>query len=138
MFTMDMKVGFQHCDPAGIVFYPRYYEMVNTVVEEWFSQDVGWDFTQIHMVDRFAVPTIRIVTDFTSPSHLGDVLTWELELTKIGRTSLDISLLAQCGTQTRLKSRSVLVLISMDTGKSEPWPKGIRTQFEDLRVKEKE
>ena len=31
-FTTQRKVRFQHCDPAGIVFYPRYFEMINSVV----------------------------------------------------------------------------------------------------------
>ena len=28
-FTMPQKVQFKHCDPAGIVFYPRYFELLN-------------------------------------------------------------------------------------------------------------
>ena len=26
-FTTTRKVRFEHCDPAGIVFYPRYFAM---------------------------------------------------------------------------------------------------------------
>ena len=33
-FVFPQKVRFQHCDPAGIVFYPRYFEMLNTTIEE--------------------------------------------------------------------------------------------------------
>ena len=32
-FTAEMTVAFRHCDPAGIVFYPRYFEMINDFVE---------------------------------------------------------------------------------------------------------
>ena len=35
MFKQDKLVRFQHCDPAGIVFYPQYFvlfkELVNAV-----------------------------------------------------------------------------------------------------------
>src|SRR5260370_493059 len=38
-FVSQVQVLFRHCDPAGIVFYPRYFEMVNDLVEEWFDRD---------------------------------------------------------------------------------------------------
>ena len=38
---MNVEVGFRHCDPAGIVFYPRYAEMVNDTVEHWFKHGLG-------------------------------------------------------------------------------------------------
>ncbi|CPO21707.1 4-hydroxybenzoyl CoA thioesterase [Bordetella pertussis] len=34
-FVSEVEVRFRHCDPAGIVFYPRYFEMINDFVEEW-------------------------------------------------------------------------------------------------------
>ena len=37
VFETVIPVRFQHCDPAGIVFYPRYLEMINQTVEEWFA-----------------------------------------------------------------------------------------------------
>ena len=33
-----------HTDPAGIVFYPRYFEMINAQVEDWFTGPLGCDF----------------------------------------------------------------------------------------------
>ena len=36
-FATEILVRFQHCDPAGIVFYPRYFEMISQSVEEWFA-----------------------------------------------------------------------------------------------------
>ena len=38
VFTVDIPVRFQHTDPAGIVFYPRYFEMINQVIEDWFAE----------------------------------------------------------------------------------------------------
>ena len=29
VFRHSIDVMFQHCDPAGIVFYPRFFEMMN-------------------------------------------------------------------------------------------------------------
>ena len=41
-----IQIEFNHCDPAGIVFYPRYFEMTNSVVENFFADVVGRSFAQ--------------------------------------------------------------------------------------------
>jgi len=66
-FTLQQKVRFQHCDPAGIVFYPRYFEMINATVEEWFAQRLGVPFETLHGALGAAVPTAG-----TSPWARGD------------------------------------------------------------------
>ena len=43
-FISQVEVRFRHCDPAGIVFYPRYFEMINDFVEEWFDKGMGLPF----------------------------------------------------------------------------------------------
>jgi 4-hydroxybenzoyl-CoA thioesterase len=36
-YQFFQKVLFKHCDPTGIVFYPRFFEMINDAVEAMFS-----------------------------------------------------------------------------------------------------
>ena len=47
-YTRLIQIEFNHCDPAGIVFYPRYFEMTNSVVENFFADVVGRSFAQMH------------------------------------------------------------------------------------------
>ena len=47
-FEEVQTVRFQHCDPAGIVFYPRYYEMLNLTVERFFERQLGYSFNRLH------------------------------------------------------------------------------------------
>lgn len=114
---------FRHCDPAGIVFYPRYFEMINDTVEAWFREVVGVDFATLHATG--AVPTAEITTRFTAPSRLGDVVTFTLRPTKIGRSSLTLEFEAHAGAERRLSARSTVVHTGPDT-RSEPWPDNIR------------
>ena len=37
-FQTQIEVRFADCDPAGIVFYPRYFEMFNGLVDVWFRR----------------------------------------------------------------------------------------------------
>ena len=40
-FSHEQRVRFGHCDPAGIVFYPRYFEMINLTGRGLGSRS-GW------------------------------------------------------------------------------------------------
>ncbi|MGP9565962.1 acyl-CoA thioesterase [Halomonas sp. AOP5-B2-8] len=125
-FTSQRKVRFQHCDPAGIVFYPRYFELINSVVEDWFEEVVQHDFNQLHIESGTGVPTAAIDTQFHAPSRLGELLNFELTVQAVGRSSLDLKIVAYCGEQKRLTSYSTLVFMDLTSGKSMPWTDAIR------------
>jgi len=129
-YRTQRKVRFQHCDPAAIVFFPRYFEMINSVVEDWFEDVVGASFNQLHMERRNGVPTARINTDFTAPSRLGDRLDFELTVDAVGGASLTITITATCAGELRLRSTSTLVYVDMNTGKPMPWPEDFRQRFD--------
>ena len=131
MFAFEQPILFKHCDPAGIVFYPRYFEMMNDCVEAFFDQVLGWPFKEIH--GKGAVPAVEIRTRFKAPSRLGDHLTLCLEITHVGRTSCGIAIAADCAAERRFETE--LSLVNVDTaGRPAAWPEKVRNRF--LEVKE--
>ena len=46
-YTKQEKVRFQHVDYAGIVFYPRFLEMLNCLVEDWFEEALDRPFSKM-------------------------------------------------------------------------------------------
>ena len=44
-YQREVLVRFAHCDPGGIVFYARYFEMINGVVEDWFEDALEASFS---------------------------------------------------------------------------------------------
>lgn len=134
-FTLRIPVMFQHCDPAGIVFYPRYFEMINAVVETFFDRAVGWSFAQMHGEDRVGVPLGRIGTEFRAASRLGDVLDWTLRVRHVGGASLGVEIAASCGGEARLEAEAVLILVDLDRMRSVRWPEARRAVLETF-VKE--
>ena len=40
-FQREILVRFGHCDAAGWVFYPRYFEMISDFVEDWFEDGLA-------------------------------------------------------------------------------------------------
>ena len=136
LFSHRIKVLFQHCDPAGIVFYPRYFEMVNQTVEEWHEVGIGYSFSKMHLASGHGVPTVSIEAEFSAPSHMGDVLQWSLRVTRLGRTSAHLDIEARCGGQLRMRARPVLVYVNMSSGRPVPWPDEIRAPMQRYLVVE--
>ncbi|WP_025896989.1 acyl-CoA thioesterase [Sneathiella glossodoripedis] len=134
-FVMKQKVLFQHCDPAGIVFYPRYFEMVNAVVESWFEEELDLSFAQLHFEHNLAVPTVSIKTDFRAPSRLGEMLSLTLDVQKLGGSSLNLKVKALCREEIRFEADVTLVCVSKQEIKPTRWPQGVRETVEKL-VKE--
>ncbi len=126
VFVSPQKILFQHCDPARIVFYPRYFEIINAVVEQWFEEAVGVSFAEMHMVREEGVPTLKTEAYFPAPSRLGELLQFSLRVVKMGNSSVDLDIQAECNGEVRVEAKLTLVHISNKTGKSKSWPGDMR------------
>lgn len=126
-FTTQTKVRFADVDPAGIVFYPRYFEMLNAAVEDWFGQGLGMGFSAMHIDHRIGVPTVKLDVAFHAPSMLEEVLTITITPTSLGRTSCAFTAaFAGPGGDDRLTAQVVLVCMSLDAKRAVEWPDNIR------------
>ncbi len=126
IYARAMPIEFNHCDPAGIVFYPRYFEMVNSVVENFFRETVGHSFAAM-MQGGQGVPTARVETRFHAPSRLGEVLEWRLQVTRLGRSSVGFTVEAWHDSSHRVTAE--LVLVWVEAGRPNPWPEVMRARI---------
>jgi 4-hydroxybenzoyl-CoA thioesterase len=126
IYTRIIPVEFNHCDPAGIVFYPRYFEMTNSVVENFFAEVVGHSFGAMMDAGQ-GVPTARLVVDFKAPSRLGDRLEWSLQVMRVGGTSVNFVLTAAVDGAVRLTADLTLVWVA--ARRPAPWPEAIRAKL---------
>ena len=127
LYRRPYPIEFNHCDPAGIVFYPRYFEMTNHVCENFFREVVGRSYAAM-MAAKTGVPTVHIDVDFTAVSYLGDVLDVTLQITKLGRASLTFQIIGTCNGQTRLTVN--LVMCWMQGKSASPWPEDMRATLQ--------
>jgi 4-hydroxybenzoyl-CoA thioesterase len=129
-FRTDLLVRFSDCDPAGIVFYPRYFEMFNRVVEDWCASGLGMSFRELHMERGLGLPTVHIETDFIAPSRLGDALCGELAVQRVGRASVTISIrLLGADGAARVRGSVVLALIDLKEGRAVALPDALRSRM---------
>jgi len=126
LFHYTQKVMFKHCDPAGIVFYPRYFEMMNDVVESFFAECLGLPFERLLVTA--GVPTVQTEAQFHAPSRHGEMLDISLGVTRLGRTSASFELRARAGEEARFTARSTLVHVDAE-GRPAPWDGPLRERF---------
>lgn len=116
IFKVRVPVRFAHCDPAGMTFFPRYFEIINGVVENWMDEGLGLSFAEMHLAQNTGVPTVKIDCKFIVPSRIGDVLEWSLGVIHIGRSSFVLHIVAY-NVKSRmrvLETQHVLVYSSLE------------------------
>ena len=129
-FECEKLIRFHHCDPAGIVFYPQYFVLFNELVEDWFNQGLGIDFARFHVEQGMGVPMGSIACRFLSPSKVGEMLHLSLSINRIGKSSLELNVSGKAGGETRVQATLTLVLASLETRRSLPFPKDLRSKLE--------
>ncbi|RED49062.1 acyl-CoA thioesterase [Aestuariispira insulae] len=134
------KVLFNHCDPAGIVFYPRYFEMLNGVVEEWFEEALNCSFAEMHLNRKTGVPTAHLEVDFKKPSRLGEELIFEIGVEKLGGSSADcvFAVTGRADHVLRFEGKLTLVYFSMETGRALRWPADLSQALKTFIISSKE
>ena len=77
-FQREILVRFGHCDAAGWVFYPRYFEMISDFVEDWFEDGLAASAPGLFHHKQILTPSVHFTVDFPKPTRYGDRLTFNL------------------------------------------------------------
>ena len=128
MYERLIQIEFNHCDPAGIVFYPRYFEMVNSVIENFFADVVGRSFASMHNGESNGVPTVAMEAVFQKPSRLGDKVRFTLRVERVGGSS--VRLVIQGFGANGLRMQVTMTLAWIVGMKAAPWPEEMRAALE--------
>lgn len=130
-FRAERLIRFGHCDPAGIAYFPAYIDILNGVVEDFWSS-VGYPWTALLGQRQLSTPTAHIGCDFAKPSRHGDRLLFSVRIVRLGRSSLEFAHLVTRGPETIWTSKQVLVAMNMRDGGSQPWPDDVRQALQDF------
>jgi 4-hydroxybenzoyl-CoA thioesterase len=147
IFTTHKLIRFNHCDPAGIVFYPRYYGLLHEAQEDWLAHMGFPEHTIIN--GGHGVPIVNMQTDFMGMSRFGDEVSIDVDLWKLGNSSIGMRYclyskesnkhhgsgyeILQNSTserQIRLKAKSVVVYSKVPDGKAMRIPDDLRAAMQ--------
>lgn len=133
-FRARVPIRFSHTDPAGIVYFPNYFDMFNALVEDWVNMALGLDYAELILAHRRGLPVVHAECDFLRPSRMGETLTLGVVVERLGRTSIAIRIIGEHEggeePEARLVGRLVLVSMSLDTHRAIPVPDDLRAAIE--------
>jgi 4-hydroxybenzoyl-CoA thioesterase len=134
-YQTQIPVRFADCDPAGIVFYPRYLEMFNGLVEDWFREGLQFSFTEIVTKRCWGLPTVHLEVDFVAPSRFDEMLSARLTVSSLGTSSMGLEIIFQGPDNgDRVRGKVVLVLIDRAVHRPIPWPNDLRARVLEFQA----
>lgn len=128
-----VRIEWGDCDPAGIVFYPRYFEIFDASTSALFEHALG--MTKYQALETFGFagyPLARTRARFTRPTRFGDDVTVETTAS-LGRSSIAIDHRLSLGDMLCVEASETRVWVVRDpaTGgiKSHPIPEAVLAKF---------
>jgi 4-hydroxybenzoyl-CoA thioesterase len=86
-----VRITWGDCDPAGIVYYPRYFEMFDESTVALFERALGMTKYQSQKEFDFAgYPMVDTRAKFSIPNRYGDDVEIESTIAEFRRSSFDI------------------------------------------------
>jgi 4-hydroxybenzoyl-CoA thioesterase len=89
-FRRDVRIEWGDCDPAGIVFYPRYFALFDANTAYLFEA-VGLPKAELmSRYDIIGLPLVDVQARFLLPSRFGDRVTVESNVGEWRRSSVKV------------------------------------------------
>ncbi len=134
-FRYDRRLHWSECDPAGIIFFPHYSRwMVDGLNELFFSLGIDPNGKIDGQTSR-GIPCVGFSIKFSRPPHLHEMVTHEIAVTKVGRTSFTVTHRFLRGEDVLAEAEDTRVWAShslADAGlKAVPIPGDLRARLEE-------
>lgn len=128
-FAKERLIRFSHCDPAGIVYFVNFFDMISGVVEDWYREALGVPLQEMLAKRRVGFPIVSTGCEFFRPAHLGDTLLLELNIAKLGRSSVEFAIRGSVGGEEKFRGRHKVALVSIDSFRPVPIPDDMRDKM---------
>jgi 4-hydroxybenzoyl-CoA thioesterase len=85
------RIEWCDCDPAGIIFYPRYFEIFDTSTTALIERVLGMNkFAYLKAYDFAGHPVVETRARFRQPTRFGDDISIETKLVECGESTLTL------------------------------------------------
>jgi len=86
----DVQIEWGDCDPAGIVYYPRYFVMFDNATVALFAAAGLPKPEMVKTYDIVGIPMVDTRARFVIPSRWGETITIESRIAAWKRSSFDV------------------------------------------------
>jgi len=130
----EVQIQWGDCDPANIVYYPRYFAMFDDSTSTLFEVA---GFSKQDLVRKYGlvgIPMVDTRAKFYIPSTYGDWITIETRIESIKRSSFEVKHDVYKGEALAIEGFETRVLVGRDPSnpdklKSAPFPPEMVAKF---------
>ena len=126
LWSTEVKIHFGQCDPAGIVYTPRFFDIFNAVIEDWYEQVLQLNYYDFIRTRRIGLGYVNAHSDFFATCTMGDRLRVAVDLERIGNASFVIVLHAFQNGAEALRGRFTVVTTDLVRHRPIPVPDDLR------------
>jgi len=88
MFKCERRINFYDCDPAGILFFGRVYELCHSAYEELIeSFNLREDYWTN---ENYIVPILKSEAQYRKPIKYGETISVEINVTNLKSSSFEL------------------------------------------------
>ena len=133
--TRTIRVEWGDCDPAGIVFYPRYFEMFEICIHSLVERATGMTkYQMLRAYDFAGYPVVQARAKFLSPAKFGDDVIAETSIGEFRRSSFDVHHRVINGDKPAVEGFETRVWVARDPDdpaklKAKPIPQDVIDRF---------
>ena len=114
------RIEWCDCDPAGISFYPRYFEIFDTSTTALIERVLGMNkFAYLKAYDFAGHPVVETRARFRQPTRFGDDISIETKLVECGELTLKLEHRISKGGALAVEGFETRVWAKRDAG--DPW-----------------
>jgi 4-hydroxybenzoyl-CoA thioesterase len=110
-----VEVRFGDCDPAGIIYFPRFFALFHDAMETWFPARLGLRYAELVVGRKIGFPAVHTEADFQAPCALGDAIAVELRVAALGRSRIELRYIVRgAAGDERVRGATTCVVMDLD------------------------
>ena len=111
------RIEWCDCDPAGIIFYPRYFEIFDTGTTALFERALGMNkISYLKAYDFAGHPVVETRARFRQPTRFGDDISIETTLVECGESTFKLEHRISKGGALAVEGFETRVWVKRDAG----------------------
>lgn len=135
-FCHSRTVRFGECDPAGVAYYPEFFNWFHQAMEACFEEYLGTPYAE--MIEKIGFPAVQTSAEFRSPLPVGTKIDIEVRIEGLGRSSIEWRFDIRRGETVVAVGRVKTVCISVAAGAfqfaSTPVPSSLLPKLQSLII----
>ena len=110
-FITSNRVQMYDTDAAGIIYFASQFRYAHDAFEQ-IMQSIGYNFTDLLEKEPFIFVIVHAEADYFAPLKVGDLITVETRITRIGETSFTLDY--QLSKEGKIVGRCQTVHVCLD------------------------